>query len=85
MLMDLIMAALVGLFEGIIGLFPAYTLPGSMQSFGSELGSAVAGLNGVFPVVPLGICLGLVLVAELFIGAWALVAYVYDKIPFKFS
>lgn len=83
MILDLLVSGALTLLTGLLGLFPAYDLPGSMTSLGSELGAAVAGLNGVVPVVTIGVCLGIVLAARLFIAGVALVQWVYGLIPFN--
>lgn len=85
MILDWIMGALIGLWTGILALFPSYTLPDSVSSVGSSLGASVATINGIFPVVALGGCLVVMIGARLFIVLWAGIAWVYAKIPFKFT
>lgn len=85
MLVDFLIGLVVGIFTGILGLMPAYQLPASITDLGGTIGSSVAAINGVFPVVTLGACLVLMIGARLFIAAWSAIAWAYDKIPFKFS
>lgn len=82
MIFDRIMQALLGFVEGILALVPSYELPSSVLELGDSIGQAVASVNGVFPVVTLGACIGVLLVALLFKAGWQLIAYVYEKIPF---
>jgi len=85
MIVDLLIGLLVAMLNGLMGLFPAYTLPSSVTTFGASIGSAVGTANGLFPVVSLGICLGVMIVARVFIAVWASVAWAYAKIPFKMT
>ncbi|MCW2787148.1 MAG: hypothetical protein JWP74_3665 [Marmoricola sp.] len=68
---------------GLLGLFPAYTLPSSMTSLGSDVGSAVGAANGIFPIVTLGVCLVAVAGVWLFMAAFDLAVWVYELIPMK--
>jgi len=83
MILDALIGLVVGLFTGILGLIPAYSPDARLSSFGTSLGSSVAGLDGVFPVVALGACIGIVLAVRLFIAAWDLLVFLYHAIPFK--
>jgi len=85
MIFDWLIGLLLAVFNGVLGLFPAYSLPSSVTSFGTSIGSAVGTANGLFPVVTLGICIGVMIVARVFIAAWAAVAWAYAKIPFKMT
>jgi len=85
MIIDWIMQILLTIVGGLIGLFPAYSLPGSMTGFGSTLGSTFATLNGVFPVQTLGVCLAAVMGLWLFLTAWDAIIFVYRLIPGKFT
>lgn len=85
MIIDALVRIVFGILTGFLGLFPAYALPGSMTSLGQRLGNAVSTANGIFPVQTLGICIGVMLGAHLFILLWALVVWVYTKIPAKFT
>lgn len=85
MILDLIVGVLLALVTGIIGLLPSFTLPGSMSDFGTGFGSSLSTLNGLFPVVTLGVCLAAVLGVRLFIAAFNLVVFVYKLIPLKFT
>lgn len=83
MIIDAIVKVVTALLTGILGLVPAYTLNGSFTSAGAGLGSALGAINGVFPVGTLGACLGVVLSARLFMLAWNLIVFIYDKFPAK--
>lgn len=83
MIFDSIVGVLTSVFTGILGLLPAYSLPGNVTALMSNVGSALAGANSVFPVVQLGLCLGVIVAARVFILGWAVVVWLYDKFPFK--
>jgi hypothetical protein len=83
MLIDAIVQAGLLVIGGVVGLFPAYTLPTTVTTLGSNLGSAVAGANSIFPVITLGLCLGVALGGILFLALWNVLVLVYDLIPFK--
>lgn len=82
---DIIVRTVMDILSGVMGMFPAYSLPGTVTQLGSSVGSAVAAANGVFPVVTLGVCIAVAISARLFIAAWAGIAWVYNKIPAKFT
>lgn len=79
----MIVKATLGLVRGLLGLFPAYALPSSMDNLGSSIGNSVSGANSVFPVVTLGVCLGVVVGLRLFLALVDLAVWVYGLIPFK--
>lgn len=83
MILDLIVKAAVSLFKALLALFPAYSLPDQVKGLGDTIGSAVAGLNGVVPVVTIGACLAVVLAARVFLFLVGLLVWVYNLIPFK--
>lgn len=83
MIIDAIVSVVVGIFTGVLGLLPSYELPDSITNLGSSVGEAVGTLNGVFPVGTLGVCIGLMIAARLFLFAFGLAVWVYEHIPFK--
>lgn len=85
MIFDALAGFLLVVVSGVLGLFPAYTLPGSLSDFSASVGGWVTTANGFFPVTTLGVCIGLVLAARLFVLAVRLVVFVYDLIPLKFT
>lgn len=85
MIVDAIIGVALAVLGGFVALFPSYTLPGSMTGVGSNLGSAVATINGVFPVVTLGICIAAVLGLAVFLAAFNAVVWVYQLVPLKFT
>jgi hypothetical protein len=85
MILDAIAGLLLGVLNGVLGLFPAYSLPSSMTDFSASVGSWVGSANGFFPVVTLGVCIGVILAARAFVLAVRLVVFVYDLIPLKFT
>lgn len=85
MIVDVLIGLMVSMFTGVIGLLPAWAPPDSITNFGESVGSAVAGVNGVFPVVTLGICIAMMIGVRLFVLAWGLLIWVYKLVPFKFT
>lgn len=85
MILDLIVKVLLSVFSGFISLFPAWQLPDSMTGFASSLGASVSTINGIFPVVTLGVCLAALVSTWLFVGAFQAVVFVYRLVPFKAS
>lgn len=85
MILDGIAGLLLGIIKGVLALFPAWVMPASLSSYGDDLGHALAGIDGAFPVATLGICLGLMVGARIFIAAVQMIILVYTLIPFKFS
>lgn len=83
MILDAILAILFGLVEGVLSLFPAYTLPSSVPASFSSLGATASGLNGIFPVGTLGVCIGIVIAFRVVIALVQLLVWVWDLIPFK--
>lgn len=83
MIVDLFVAILLGLLGGFISLFPEWTLPPAISSFGTSIGSSLSTINGIFPVVTLGVCLGVILLSWLFILGFQALVFVYRLIPFK--
>lgn len=83
MIIDAIVQVLTGLVTGVLGLMPAYQLPDQINDLGETLGGAVAGINGVFPVVTLGKALAAVIAVQLLLAVCSLVLWVYKLIPFK--
>jgi hypothetical protein len=73
------------LMGGLLGLFPSYTLPDSVTNLGSTVGDAVATANGIFPVVTLGICIGIVAAVWLLLAAFDALMFVWRALPFKAS
>lgn len=85
MILDAIIGLLVSFLTAVFSLFPAYSLPGSMTALGSSIGSALNGAGQFFPIGTLGICIGAIVGARVFILGWALVVWLYTKIPAKFT
>lgn len=83
MVTDAVVSILVGFLTGVLSLLPAYSLPAAVAGFGPELGSKIDAWNGVLPVVTIGQVLAATVGLRLFILAWAVVVWLYDKIPFK--
>ena len=85
MIVDALIGLLLTVISGVFSLVPAYSLPGSMSDFGASVGSWVSTANGFFPVVALGACLAILLVAQVFVLAYRVLVFVYDVIPLKFT
>lgn len=82
MIIDKLVQFLFAFLNGVMNLLPAFTLPDFGNS-GAVLGSALNGVNAVFPIVTLGIALGALMVIRLYIFAYGVVIYVYKLLPFK--
>lgn len=85
MIVDAIIGVLLSLFTGVIGLLPSWQVPSSITDLGGTLGGALSGLNGVFPVGTLGLCLAMMVGCRLFVFAWGLIVWVYRLVPFKLT
>lgn len=83
MIIDAILSILIGFLTGILGMFPTYSL--DLGQFGTGLGGSLAGINSVFPATTLGLCIAIVLGLRLVIAVIALLAWIWDKIPFTFK
>jgi hypothetical protein len=83
MVTDAVVSVLMGFLTGVLSLLPSWELPASFAAFGPELGAKIDAFNGVLPVVTLGQCLAAMVGFRLFVLAWGLVVWLYDKIPFK--
>lgn len=84
MILDLIVAIVLGLLTGVLALIPAYDMP-SMSGFGSSLGSNIGALNGYFPVITLGVSLLLIIGARVMVFAFDTAIKLYELIPLKFT
>lgn len=82
MVVDLIVKALMGILNGVLGLIPDFAP--SLPALGS-VGSMFAGLNAVFPATTLGICLLAILALELFLAVTSLVTWIWQQVPFTFK
>lgn len=85
MLTTILLTLMCGVLGGLMGLFPAYTLPSSIASAGANLGSAIASADAVFPVSTLGICLLVVLGARLILTTVAFLLWLWQQVPFTFK
>lgn len=83
MIVQLVLDIVLGALTGILGLVPTFTVPASVTNFGTSMGSAVAGANGVFPVVTLGVVIGALLALRLAMFVWHGIVFVYKLIPLK--
>lgn len=83
MIFDAIVILLINVFEGVLGLIPNYSP--DFQEVGFTLGVGLAGANALFPVTALGGCMASLIVLRVFLTGLTLLAWVWDKIPFKFS
>lgn len=83
MIFDLIFSFLASVLTAFLTLIPAYDLPPEVRNLGADIGGAVAGANAFFPVVHVGICIGLVIAARIFLALWDLLVFIYDRVPFK--
>lgn len=83
MVTQLLFTLFLGLLSGLISLFPAWSLPGSMSGWGAQVGGALSSVAGIFPVVTLGLCLAAVLASWLFIIGFQALVFVYKLIPLK--
>lgn len=84
MIFDAIIQLVIGIFTGILGLLPGYEVP-DFGDFGSMVGSGLGVAGVFFPVPVLGWCLVTILGFRVFMVAWSVVVWIYDKLPFKFS
>lgn len=85
MITSILLGVFFGVFTGLMGLFPAYTLPSTVASAGAGIGSAIAAADAVFPVSTLGLALLVVLGARLILTAVAFLLWVWQQIPFTFK
>lgn len=83
MITTFLVKAVVVVLTGVLSLIPVWSLPVELTSSSGDIGSALAAVNGVFPIADVGICLGIVVAARTFLFAWALIVFLYDRIPFK--
>lgn len=83
MIVDLIVTTLLAVLEGFISLFPAWELPASLTTFGTSIGASLGTINGIFPVVTLGVCLAAILLCWLFIIGFQALVFIYRLVPFK--
>lgn len=83
MIFDAILTILFGVIEGVLALLPSWSW--SLGGSGAAVGEALATANGLFPVVTLGACLLALVALRGVLVAVALIAWVWDKVPFKAS
>lgn len=75
-----LLGLLLGTLSGMLGLIPGGVLDMSGMVANVSMISSLAGtLNGYFPLVTLGICLGVVLGLKLLMMGWRLVLFVYHQ------
>lgn len=82
-IVDALVNALCSMLKAVLMMIPAYSLPQGLSALSGTLGESLAAGNAYFPVASLGIALGIALGARVFIAAWAVLVWVYDKFPFK--
>lgn len=85
MILDAIMAILTAVLTGILALLPSYTLPAEFTQVGATLGNALSSAGIYFPVGTLGVCIAAVVGVRVFVSVVAVIGWVYDKIPAKFT
>lgn len=83
MIFDAIVGVLLSLVTGLLGLVPAFQLPNSMMSFGANVGTRAAALDDILPITAIGVCFVILIGVRLFIGAFQLIVFVWELIPFK--
>jgi hypothetical protein len=87
-IVDAIVTIVAAILTSVLSLVPGFTgsdplAISGIANIGAELGGALAFANKFFPVTVLGVCLGITLAIRTFGTAWALLVWVYDRIPFK--
>lgn len=85
MILDAIIRFLLAILNGVLGLFPAWSLPFSPEDVGGGIALGVLTANAFFPVSTLGACLGAILALRVVMFGWAICVWAYDKLPFKAS
>lgn len=84
MITDSIVSLFINLLRGIFDLLPQWTPDlGSMNVSFFRVGQIGGILNGYFPLTALAVGLGIIFAARLFIAAWNLIVWIYEKFPFK--
>lgn len=82
MIVSLLWGLAATILDGVFGLAPTFTLD-KLGGVGDSIGSAVATVNGIFPIVWLGGCIAAAVATWAFVALWELAVYVYKLVPFK--
>lgn len=83
MITDLLIQFLNGFVTGFLSLFPTYTLPSSLTTMGSGLGTTLGAWNGIVPVTTLAVVALALVALRTFLALMWLLQFVYELIPFK--
>lgn len=83
MIVDFLMKGVIGLLTGVLDLVPSYSLPDSVTGAGATIGGGIGQIDGIIPVVTIGLCLAVILAFRLFLFAWSIIVFVYDRFPLK--
>jgi hypothetical protein len=90
MITDALITIVVGILNGIFSLVPNFAgsdplAVSGITGIGTKLGSAVGLVNNYFPVSVLAVCLGITFAIKTFGSVWAVMTWLYDRLPFKFT
>lgn len=70
------------MLNGVLSLFPEYSGP-DWSGMGGSVGSALAGVNKLIPMVTLGACIAAILALQLFVLLSETIIRIYKLVPFK--